>query len=68
MTATGKWRQPGVPHKDWTCVDIEDLGSPDHVCEMCDVQDVRYVYVMEHANYAETCEPPSKLHCADGSI
>ena len=34
------------------CVDIEDLGSPDHVCEMCEVQDVRYVHVMTHANYA----------------
>jgi hypothetical protein len=52
VTATGKWTQPGVPHKGWTCVDIEDLGSPAHVCEMCEVQDVRYVHIMEHANYA----------------
>jgi hypothetical protein len=35
-------------------VDIEDLGSPDHVCEMCELADVRYVRVMEHANYAAT--------------
>lgn len=41
MTATGLWREPGVPHKDWTCVDIEDLGEPDHICEMCKVQEVR---------------------------
>jgi hypothetical protein len=54
VTATGKWTQPGVPHKGWTCVDIEDLGSPDHVCEMCEVQDVRYVHIMEHANYVKT--------------
>ena len=54
MAATGKWTQPGVPHKGWVCVDIEDLGSPDHICEMCEIQDVRYVHVMEHANYAET--------------
>ena len=51
MTATGKWTQPGIPHKGWTCVDIEDLGSPDHVCEMCELADVRYVHVMEHPAY-----------------
>ena len=52
--ATGKWTQPGVPHKGWVCIDIEDLGSPDHVCEMCELADVRYVHVMKHANYAAT--------------
>ena len=51
MTATGKWTQPGIPHKGWTCVDIEDLGSPDHVCEMCELADVRYVHLMEHPDY-----------------
>ena len=51
VTATGKWTQRGVPHKGWTCIDIEDLGSPDHICEMCEVQDVRYVHVMEHSDY-----------------
>jgi hypothetical protein len=53
MTATGKWTQPGIPQKGWTCVDIEDLSSPDHVCEMCEVQDVRYVHLMEHPDYGE---------------
>ena len=52
MGATGKWTQPGVPHKGWVCVDIEDLGSPDHVCEMREVQDVRYVHLMTHPDYA----------------
>ena len=51
MTATGKWTRSGVPHKGWTCVDIEDLGRPDHVCQMCEVQDVRYVHLMEHPAY-----------------
>ena len=31
MSATGKWIQPGVPHKGWVCVDIEDLGAPGRV-------------------------------------
>jgi hypothetical protein len=38
---TGKWIQPGVPHKGWTCVDIEDLDAPDSICEMCEVQEER---------------------------
>jgi hypothetical protein len=49
--ATGKWSQPGVPHKGWTCVDIEDLGEPSAVCEMCETQEIRYVHHMEHPNY-----------------
>jgi hypothetical protein len=46
-----KWRQPGVPHKGWQCEDIEDLGAPDAVCEMCEVQEIRYVHVMSHEDY-----------------
>ena len=53
MTATGKWAQPGVPHKGWTCVDVEDLNSPDHVCEMCETQGVRHLHTMEHPDYAD---------------
>lgn len=49
--ATGKWAQPGVPHKGWTCVDIEDLGEPSAVCEMCETQDIRYVHTMEHPDF-----------------
>jgi hypothetical protein len=25
VPGTGKWRQPGAPHKAWRCLDIEDL-------------------------------------------
>ncbi|MQT13074.1 hypothetical protein [Segnochrobactrum spirostomi] len=53
----GKWSMPGVPHKGWTCIDIEDLGAPDAVCEMCERQDIRYVPAMQHADY------PEILHC-----
>jgi hypothetical protein len=51
MSATGKWKQAGVPHKGWTCVGIKDLGVPCHRCEMCEVMDVRYVHTMEHPDY-----------------
>jgi hypothetical protein len=48
----GKWSEKGVPHKDWTCIDIEDLGEPLLTCEMCDSQIIRYVHYMSHPNYA----------------
>jgi hypothetical protein len=48
---TGKWAQPGVPHRGWTCTDIEDLEEPCHLCEMCEVMVVRYVHTMEHPDY-----------------
>jgi len=50
----GKWSQPDVPHKGWTCVDIEDLGEQPAVCEMCEKQSIRYVHYMEHPNYEDT--------------
>src|SRR5262245_50790777 len=50
---TGKWREPGVPHRGWTCVDIEDLGEPSHTCEMCETMVVRYAHAMTHPDYPE---------------
>jgi hypothetical protein len=48
----GKWSQPGVPHRGWSCVDIEDLGEPQMICEMCESQTIRYVHHMEHPHFA----------------
>jgi hypothetical protein len=53
---TGKWEQPGVPHKGWTCVGIEDLESPEAICQMCEVQPIRYVHTMVHQDYADALE------------
>jgi hypothetical protein len=49
----GKWSQAGVPKKGWTCVGVEDLGSPDATCEMCETQEIRYVHTMTHPDYAD---------------
>jgi hypothetical protein len=49
----GKWSKPGVPHRGWRCVDIEDLGSPQVECEMCESQTIRYVHYMQHPDFAE---------------
>ena len=46
----GKWADAGVPHKGWTCVDIEDLGSASQICEMCEHQTIRFVHFMTHPN------------------
>jgi hypothetical protein len=47
----GKWSQEGVPHTGWVCIDIEDLGRPAAVCEMCESQEIRYVHYMQHKDY-----------------
>ena len=52
----GKWSNVGVPHKGWICIDIEDLGSPQVICEMCESQTLRYVHYMEHENYPDVLE------------
>ena len=56
-TMHGKWSQPGVPHKGWTCGEIYDLEEPSQVCEMCELMMIRYVHVMTHPDY------PGQLEC-----
>ena len=55
--ATGKWTQRGIPHRGWQLQDVEDLGSPDATCEMCEVMPIRYVHTMYHP------ETHMTLHC-----
>jgi hypothetical protein len=50
---TGKWVLPGVPHRGWSCLDIEDLEEPCFTCEMCEVMVIRYVHSMEHPDYPD---------------
>ncbi len=47
----GKWSDPGVPHKGWTCTGIEDLGDLDARCQMCESQEIRYSHRMEHPEF-----------------
>jgi hypothetical protein len=56
MLNRGKWSQPGVPHKGWSCDHIDDLGEPSAICETCETQEIRYVHFMEHPNYPEVLE------------
>lgn len=52
--ATGKWREPGVPHKGWVCLSVEDLEDARDICEMCEVVEIRFVHFMQHPEYPET--------------
>lgn len=52
----GKWSIAGVPHRGWSCVDIEDLGAPNIECEMCESQTIRYVHHMQHPDYPQTLQ------------
>jgi hypothetical protein len=43
-----------LPRKGWECVDMEDLGEPDEICQWCDRQEIRYVHIMAHAEVEGT--------------
>ena len=45
------WKHEEVPHSEWNCVGVEDLGAPVGICEMCGYQIIRYAHHMEHAKY-----------------
>jgi len=50
----GRWDTKGLPHKGWSCVGMEDLGSADGQCEMCGKEEIRYVHFMEHPDVEGT--------------
>jgi len=54
--ATGKWCEPGVPHRGWVCEGVIDLGSVSATCEMCEVQAIRFVHYMQHPDYPDELE------------
>jgi hypothetical protein len=49
--ATGKWRDPNVPHKGWSYHGCEDSGSLSMVCEMCEKEEIRHIHYVSHADY-----------------
>jgi hypothetical protein len=51
---TGKWREPGVPHKGWVCTGVEEVEGGFATCEMCEVAVIKHVHLMEHPDYGET--------------
>jgi hypothetical protein len=55
-THLGKWSEPGVPHRGWECIFVDDLGEPSQICEMCESQEIRYVHHMHHPGYSDVLE------------
>ncbi len=51
---SGLWNQPDVPHKGWTCFEVEDLQAAEGSCDMCLRESIRYVHHMQHPGYADT--------------
>lgn len=49
----GKWSVAGVPHRGWVCIEVEDLGEPSKICEMCESTEVRFVHYMQNDTYAD---------------
>lgn len=49
--STGKWLNQDVPHRNWQCIEVEDLGSPSQTCEMCEQEEIRYIYKMVHDDH-----------------
>ena len=47
-----RWDIAGVPHKGWACEGVNDLEDAVHTCEMCGKESIRFVHVMQHADYA----------------
>lgn len=45
------WKRDDVPHSEWTCNGVTDLGAPVGICEMCGYQIIRYAHHMEHKDY-----------------
>lgn len=47
----GKWSDPDVPKRGWSCAYVRDLGpgkDRHKICEMCEVIHIRFVHVMRH--------------------
>jgi len=51
------WDQPGIPHKGWRPINVEDLQETQgecydpETCEMCGQESLRYVHTMRHNDY-----------------
>ena len=50
---TGKWKIKGIPRSGWKCIDIQDLGKPSLLCQMCEHEKIRFAHYMQHQNYRE---------------
>jgi hypothetical protein len=58
-TNHGRWSEPGVPHKGWECIGVEDAkedGGDMETCGMCLTAEIRYIHRMQHPEFPEILE------------
>jgi hypothetical protein len=51
LPSSGKWKDKVTPKSLWKCQDVEDLGSANLLCQMCEREYVRYAHTMQHDNH-----------------
>jgi hypothetical protein len=51
--ASGKWRDPQVPHRGWIYLGCEDSGSLSMTCEMCEKEEIRHIHTVGHPDFPE---------------
>lgn len=55
------WKEPGIPRKAWTLIDVEDVREDGRAewetyyetCMMCGNEKIRYVHIVEHSEVRE---------------
>src|SRR5215467_9632198 len=52
-TDHGRWSDPTIPKTGWKISQMFDRGTPDFLCEMCQVMYIRYVHYMLHPTESE---------------
>lgn len=40
-----------APMKDWFCIEVLDMESDNHQCELCSCKKVRFIHVMAHDDF-----------------
>lgn len=53
MEVEGKWNKPGIPHKGWAHIDVEDLEEATGECQMCDKKHIRYLHTVSHPDWED---------------
>lgn len=51
---SGKWSEEKFPKRGWVCVSCYSLDPGEtQTCDMCEVQEIRHIHVMEHKDAGE---------------
>lgn len=51
MSSGYTWKIPDMPHRGWSLVEVIDLEEATHTCDACEFTPIRYVHVIDHAEF-----------------